>query len=195
MATFHEHLKRRLRAKRKSAKETAPYASESVQREIDRKRAAYHNIAVSDALTGTDRADHNKRVVGHPFVESGKSMKIDADMTAAYNDSGSMICPKTGASLSAASAFTRPMVRRVDAETWADIRRLAKLLKAAGRNHGYAVSSMHGGLALLAISNPGRGVMRKVEYIIGRSSDGNYVARKLLANGKTAIVVRGKAEI
>lgn len=176
MPTFHERLKRNIRASR-----TAPLANEHTQREIDRKRANAmdpqgSNKAVSDTLTGTDRKAQNAH-----FTNPG----------AAYNDSGSTICPVTGVSLDPRSGYTRPLVHRVDTETFDDLKRIAKLLSDAGRHHGYVAHSVYGGVMLLALSNPGL-AREKANFIVGRGTDGKYIARALLPNGKTALVARAK---
>lgn len=177
MPTFHEHLKRKIRAKM-----TAPLASEATQQEIDRRRnnaidPRGSNKAVSDALTGTDRRSQTKHLT---------------NLTAAYNDDTTpQTCPATGASLDPKSHYTRPMVKRVDAETFDDLKRIANLLKSAGRHHGYAAHSPLGGVMLVACANPGA-ARDKANFIVGKSPSGGYVARALMPGGKTALVARAK---
>lgn len=188
MTSYHERLKRKIRDRVKSAEVTAPFASEATQARINAKRADAAapnggNKAVSDALTGTDRAKDGRRTVGETLA-SGPAVPVraKADYTAAYNDSSRPVCPVTGVSMDPLSAYTRPQVYRVPPDIFEDLKRVVAVLKLAGRTRGWAQYARHGGVQLCMAG--------EATFLVGKGTNNRWIACHLNKDGTTSMVIR-----
>lgn len=160
----------------RDANKSAPMASEATQRKINRVRGKHNksNTAVSDPLTGTDRAAQGTRKGAR---QGAVTLTYKADFTPHAG-----IEPGTGVMLDPLSAFTRPQMKLVDPEFWADLRDKVAIAKGAGRGALYLAEGVWG------LNVVGR--KAAWSYIIAKRHDGKWVAYHKLSDGTLAIVTR-----
>ena len=177
MATYHEHLKKRM-----CASKTAPQATEATQRKINRVRSKDNksNAAVIDPITNTDRSRDGTR----KGVQQGAvTLTYKADYSPHAGTD-----PRTGVALDPLSGFTRPQIYLCDAEMWQDLRDKVKLAKTCKKQVMYLVRNEWGGTNVITPRAP------HIDFMVARRHDGRWVAYRCLKDGTLALVSQLKAK-